>query len=250
MKKKILLVLFLLATFSLTAQNVKDSVKIDSKLPFKFNYKQLIIPVVFIGYGVYGLENHDLKFFNAEISEEVTEHIDEKITIDDFGQYAPLAALITLDVAGVKSKSNRRDKLIIATTSQLLMGLTVTTLKKITHEERPDHTSFNSFPSGHTATAFSGAELLYQEYKDVSVWYGISGYVVASGVGVFRMYNNRHWFTDVVAGAGIGILSTKVAYWLFPIINKLFNPKETNTKTTFIPFYDGKTVGFGFVSNF
>jgi len=250
MKKKLIRVLFLLSTFSITAQSVKDSVKIDSKQQFKFNYKQLIIPVALIGYGVYGLENHDLKLFNAEINEEVTEHIDEKITIDDFGQYAPLAALITLDVAGVKSKSNRRDQLIIATTSQLLMGLTVRVLKKITHEERPDYSSFNSFPSGHTATAFSGAELLYQEYKDVSIWYGISGYVVASGVGIFRMYNNRHWFTDVVAGAGIGILSTKIAYWLYPTINKIFNPKESNTRTSFIPFYDGQTLGFGLVSNF
>ena len=37
------------------------------------------------------------------------------------------------------------------------------------------------------------------------------------------MYNNRHWLTDVAAGAGIGILSTKIAYWLYPFLNsKLF----------------------------
>jgi membrane-associated phospholipid phosphatase len=96
-----------------------------------------------------------------------------------------------------------------------------------------------------------GAELLYQEYKEKSFWYGISGYVVASGTGAFRMYNNRHWLTDVVAGAGIGILSTKVAYWLYPTVNKLFkNKKESNYKTAFIPYYDGKTTGFGLVSTF
>jgi membrane-associated phospholipid phosphatase len=56
----------------------------------------------------------------------------------------------------------------------------------------------------------------WQEYKDVSIWYGISGYVVATGTGFFRMYNDRHWLTDVAAGAGIGILCTKTAYWLYP----------------------------------
>jgi len=62
---------------------------------------------------------------------------------------------------------------------------------------------------------------LWQEYKDVNIWYGISGYVVATGTGLFRMYNNRHWLSDVIMGAGIGILSTKVAYWAYPFVNKL-----------------------------
>jgi membrane-associated phospholipid phosphatase len=52
-------------------------------------------------------------------------------------------------------------------------------------------------------------------YKDVSIWYGISGYIIASGTGVLRIYNNRHWLTDVAAGAGM-ILCTKTAYWLYP----------------------------------
>ncbi len=250
MKKKILLVLFLFTIHSLIAQSVKDSVKIDSKPQFKFKYKQLIIPVVFIGYGIYGLENHNIQLFNTELSAELKEHIDEKLTIDDFSQYAPAATALGLDAFGIKGKNTFKDKAIILSTSYILMGLSVNILKKTSHSERPDGTSNNSFPSGHTATAFMGAELLYQEYKHKSIWYGISGYIVATGTGAFRIYNNRHWLSDVVAGAGIGILSTKAAYWLFPTINKLFNPNETNTKTSFIPFYDGKTVGFGLVSNF
>ena len=61
-------------------------------------------------------------------------------------------------------------------------------LKKSTHELRPDGSDYFSFPSGHTATAFMGAEMLYQEYKDVSIWYGISGYIIATGTGAFRVY--------------------------------------------------------------
>lgn len=228
-----------------------DSIKIYKKEQIKFNYKQLIIPTVFIGYGIIGLESDQLKIFNSEVKEEVTEHIDKKITIDDFSQYTPLVTALSLDLLGVKGKNNFKDKAIIASTSYLIMGITVSSLKKITHVERPDGSGFNSFPSGHTATAFMGAELLYQEYKEKSIWYGISGYIVATGTGAFRMYNNRHWLTDVVAGAGIGILSTKAAYWLYPTVNKLFtNKKESNHKTAFIPYYDGKTAGFGLVSTF
>lgn len=228
-----------------------DSVKVDENKNIKFNYKQLVIPAVLIGYGIIGLESHQLTSFNTQIREEVKEHIDEKLTIDDFSQYTPLVSIYVIDALGIKSKNSFKDKTIISATSYLIMGLAINTLKRTCVSERPDGTSLNSFPSGHTATAFMGAELLYQEYKEKSIWYGISGYVVATGTGAFRMYNNRHWLSDVVAGAGIGILSAKAGYWLHPIVSKLFtNKKESNTKTAFIPYYDGKTTGFGLVSTF
>ena len=226
-----------------------DSTRIDKKLDFK--YKQLIIPAVFIGYGIIGLESGQIKGFNSGLSAEVEEDIDEKTSIDDFSQYTPIAALYGLSALGVKGKNNIKDKTIILATSYVLMGLTVNAFKKTASVERPDGRGLNSFPSGHTATAFMGAELMYQEYKDTSVWYGISGFAVAAGTGAFRMYNNRHWLSDVVAGAGIGILSAKAGYWLYPYTSKLFTKKNpTNTKTAMIPFYDGKTAGFGFVKTF
>lgn len=92
-----------------------------------------------------------------------------------------------------------RDRSVILVTSYAIMATTVLGLKSISHVERPDGSSNNSFPSGHTATAFMGAEFLYQEYKDKSIWYGIAGYAVATGTGLFRIYNNRHWLTDVAA---------------------------------------------------
>lgn len=227
-----------------------DSIQVKTNNNIKFNYKQLVIPTVLIGYGLISLESHQLLSFNTEIRKEVKEHIDDKLTIDDFSQYAPLVSIYAIDALGIKSKNNFKDKAIITATSYLIMGLAINTLKKTSVSERPDGTSTNSFPSGHTATAFMGAELLYQEYKEKSIWYGISGYVVATGTGIFRIYNNRHWLSDVLAGAGIGILSTKFAYWLHPTISKLFNKKQSNIRTTFIPFYDGKTTGFGMISTF
>jgi len=245
----------LLFSFQIYAQQTDstsigtDTIHIGRKLDFK--YKQLIIPAVFIGYGIIGLESGQIKGFNSGISEEVKEHIDDKFTIDDISQYAPMVSFYGLSALGVKGKSTYKDKAIILATSYILMGLTVNSFKQTASVRRPDGSSLNSFPSGHTATAFMGAELMMQEYKESSVWYGISGYVVAAGTGAFRMYNNRHWLSDVVAGAGIGILSAKAGYWLYPYTSKWFTKKkQANTKTVMIPFYNGETVGFGFVKTF
>ncbi len=238
------------ATYSQKGQ--KDSIKVDTiKQVHKFNFKQLIIPSVLIGYGVIGIESDQLKFFNSELKEEVNENIDEKITIDDFSQYLPAASVYGLNALGIKGKHNLKDRSIIMGTSYLIMTSTVLSLKSITKIERPDGSGFNSFPSGHTATAFAGAEFLWQEYKDVSIWYGISGYLIATGTGLFRIYNDKHWLTDVISGAGIGILSTKIAYWINPFIQKkIFKAKEKNSTSAVAPFYNGKQLGLGFIKTF
>lgn len=229
----------------------EDSIRTDTVNTHKFNYKALIVPATLIGYGVLGIESDQLKTYNTQIREEVTEDIDEKITIDDFAQYAPAVSAFALDAMGVKAKHSLRDRAVIMATSYLIMSSTVLGLKSITKIERPDGTSKNSFPSGHTATAFAPAELMYQEYKGQSIWYGVAGYAVATGTGLFRMYNNRHWLTDVAAGAGIGILSTKIAYWVNPYLTrKIFGEKKTNSTTALSPFYDGQHAGIGFIKFF
>ncbi|APA00636.1 PA-phosphatase [Flavobacterium commune] len=254
--KKSVFFIMLCMSFVLQAQTNYDEKKTDTleiktKEQLHFNKKQLIIPTVLIGYGVVGLGSDFLKSVNSEIKEEVNENFDKKFTIDDFTLYAPAASLYALEAFGVKGKNNLRDKTIILATATLIMGITVGTLKTTTNVERPDGSSFDSFPSGHTAIAFMGAELMYQEYKEVSPWYGVAGYAVAAGTGAFRMYNDRHWLTDVIAGAGIGILSAKAAYWLHPAVNKLLSSKKhKNRKSVFVPYYDGKQLGFGMVSSF
>ena len=84
----------------------------------------------------------------------------------------------------------------------------------------------------------------------MNVWYGISGYAVAAGTGFFRIYNGRHWLSDVAMGAGIGILSTKAAYWMYPYLKKHLFTKERNTTSMIAPFYNGKQTGIGFVMVF
>lgn len=251
--KNILLNIFIsIISLHAFAQNatVLDTTTYFKPKNLKFNYKQLIIPTLFIGYGVVGIGSDQLIGFNNGLKNEVIEHIDKKITVDDFSQYAPAAAVYALNNLGIKGKNNLKDRSIILGTSFLFVFTSVTTLKRITKVERPDGTPF-SFPSGHTALAFAGAEFLYQEYKDTSIWYGVSGYIVATATGGFRIYNNRHWLTDVVAGAGFGILSTKAAYWIVPYLNKtFFKSSSKNTSTLLMPYYDGKQMGCNFIMNF
>ncbi|NMH28660.1 phosphatase PAP2 family protein [Flavobacterium silvaticum] len=254
-KTAVLLFVALVAQHRSEAQNaVVDSISTDSIKKNRFHYEALIIPTALIGYGLIGIESDQIQSWNLGIREEVTEDIDRKITIDDFSQWAPAVSVFALDAAGVKAKNNLKTRATIYLTSFLICNATVFSLKSITRIERPDGSARNSFPSGHTANAFMGAEFLWQEYKDKSIWYGVAGYAVATGTGLFRIYNNRHWLTDVAAGAGIGILSTKVAYWLNPWINKkVFNghhEKNGTSSTMVMPTYDGRNMGIGFVKTF
>lgn len=189
---------------------------------YRFRPMQLIVPAALTGIGVIGLESDWLKGRNRDIREDLQESVAHRLTLDDLSQYAPAAAVYGLGLLGVKGRHDVVDRTIILGTAYILMGLTVNSLKTVTKVERPDGSSRNSFPSGHTATAFMGAELLRREYWDVSPWIGVTGYAVAAGTGFFRMYNNRHWLTDVIAGAGIGILSAEAAYWLYPTIARRF----------------------------
>ena len=255
MKRSVVLSLaFIVVSFTSTAQNIgqNSNSKNDTLQSLKFNYKKFILPTVVIGYGVIGLESDQLKIWNYGIQDELQENIDSKITIDDFSQWAPAASVYALNAFGVEGKSSFRDRSVILATSYAIVASTVFSLKTITKIERPDGSSNNSFPSGHTATAFASAEFLWQEYKDKSIWYGVAGFAIATGTGFFRMYNNRHWFTDVVAGAGIGILSTKLAYWLNPYVtNTLFGKNQEKKSTAFImPVYDGSNIGISFVKTF
>ena len=253
MKNTMLFSMFFLISFVSFAQvsYPMDTTKITFKQNIKFNYKQLIVPSVLIGYGIAGLNSDKLKNFNLNIKNEVNDHVEKKITIDDFLQFSPVISVYVLNNIGFHGKNNLKNRSIILATSMLLVFSTVNALKKITKIERPDESSNNSFPSGHTAFAFAGAEFLYQEYKDESIWYGIAGYTAAATTGFFRIYNNRHWLTDVSAGAGIGILSTKVAYWINPFLNeKIFKSKSNKVTSIFSPYYDGKTLGGAFVMTF
>lgn len=212
--------------------------------------KSLILPAAAIAYGFISLENDGLKKLNTSTKFEITESYTGPVTkLDNYLQYAPAVAVYSLNALGIKGKNNFRDRTIIYALSTVITTAIVTPLKYITKEQRPDGSDFKSFPSGHTATAFAAAEFMRQEYKDVSPWYGVLGYGAAAATGVLRLYNNKHWIGDVVTGAGVGVLSTKLAYWIYPSIKrKFFKNKPMNSMV--MPFYQQGGGGVLLVYNF
>ncbi|MHA4807174.1 phosphatase PAP2 family protein [Flavitalea flava] len=216
-----------------------------------FPLKSLILPAAMISYGFAALNSNHLKSLNKTVKEEVwTEDPHKKLTIDNYTMYVPAVAVYALNLAGIQGKHNFRDRSIILLMSNLIAQGTVFTLKGTTHQLRPDGSAYNSFPSGHTAEAFVSAEFMRQEYKDVSPWYGVAGYAVATATGMLRMYNNKHWLSDVVTGAGVGIASTRIAYWLYPVIQHAFFKDKAAVSTMVMPTYQNGTFGLQFAKQF
>ena len=212
--------------------------------------KSFIVPGIMMVYGAASLKSDRLQAINKEVREEVwMEHPHSTTNIDDYLRFVPAVAVYGLNAFGIKGKNNFRDRSMIYLMSNVIMSGAIMGVKKLSHELRPDGSDYYSFPSGHTAAAFASAEFLRQEYKDVSPWYGVAGYAVAGATGMLRMYNNKHWVSDVVAGAGVGIASTRLAYLIYPAIKrKLFKDKPVNAMV--MPYYQHKGGGIAMVYHF
>jgi len=210
----------------------------------QFKVASFIAPAVLIGYGFAAVYDHGaLKQLDVSTKAELQEdHPLFAAHVDDYIQFAPAAAVYALNLAGVKGKHNLFDASMLYVTSAAIMGVSTHFVKQGVGRMRPNNNGENSFPSGHTASAFMAAEFLHQEYKDVNPWIGYAGYFVATATGTLRMYNNKHWFSDVVAGAGFGIASTKIAYLIYPYMKQIFNKKK-ESKFTLMPFYQPAASG-------
>lgn len=241
---------------------IKDSCTIKGKVnsfndlsydnEFKFRPKQLIVPGIFIVAGSFGVCNSG--WFHKNINIKVKDGLeswrgDKRFKYDDYMQYVPLVAHLGLSLCGVEAKTSYKERIAVIATSYIALGIMVNGTKYTVKKLRPDGSKKNSFVSGHTATVFMGAELVRSEYKDASPWYGIGAYTLAAGVGFLRLYNNRHWVSDVIAGAGVGILSARIGYWLLPFEKKLFGwDKKDKPALVAVPYYqpDTKSIGASF----
>jgi len=176
-----------------------------------------------------------------------------KTGIDDYTQYFGPAMTLGLKLGGVEGRSDWGRFLASAAMSYGIMAGFVNGIKYTAKEMRPDGSTANSWPSGHTATSFVGATILHKEYGlTVSPWFSIVGYGVATATGVMRVLNNRHWVSDVLSGAGIGIMSTEIAYALSDVIFKekglLRNDLEGMTDASSHPSFFSVSMGMGFGS--
>lgn len=155
---------------------------------------------------------------------------------DNYIQYLPLATLLGLKALGVESRSSWGRMIVSDAFATAIMGSVVQTMKHTTNVTRPDGTDRHSFPSGHTAMAFMTATMLTKEYGGKSPWIGIGAYTAATTTALMRVANNKHWLSDVLTGAGIGILSTEVGYWLGDLIFKDKGIHEASAAKTFDRF--------------
>ena len=160
-----------------------------------------------------GFDN-DIKQMRNNIAPGLRYHL------DNYTQYLPAAVMVGLKTFGYKGRSSWGRMLVSDAFSGTIMAGLVNGLKYTVRRPRPDGTARNSFPSGHTATAFMTAAMLHKEYGWRSPWFSIGGYAVAAFTGVSRVLNDRHYLTDVMAGATIGISSVHLGYFLADLIFK------------------------------
>ena len=133
--------------------------------------------------------------------------VNEYDFFETYCQYAPTAFVLCSGAFGIESRHGFADRALNMATSFLYQTAVVYPLKWCIRENRPTGSDDNSFPSGHTAATFSGAELIRMEYG--WAWGGVF-YANAVLVGAMRVAHHRLWWWDVAAGAAIGIASAHV----------------------------------------
>jgi membrane-associated phospholipid phosphatase len=207
----LVVVLWILFNHQLSAQ-ISFHIKPDTTIFHSHLRNAWIMPTALIGAGLITSTDNEI-FDRYEIREERNSIAPTFRThADDYLQFAPIATVVALNIAGVRGRHDPLNQALLVIKSELIMTAIVLPLKKLTRVPRPDTGAPTSFPSGHTAQAFVAATFLHLEYGKDYPLVSILGYTTAAGIGVLRVMNNRHWASDVFAGAGIGILSTNIAY--------------------------------------
>ncbi|WP_430896808.1 MULTISPECIES: phosphatase PAP2 family protein [unclassified Paraflavitalea] len=212
--------------------------------------RSFILPAIMFGYGVSAIKIQALKDLNNSIKEEmVWENPHPKQHADNFCQFTPAILTVALSGFGVKAEHKPLEQVVLFGLTNVVLNTTVTSIKRISHQQRPDSSSYESFPSGHTAEGFAGAEMMRLEFQHQNPLLAYSGYLFAAATGYLRIYNNKHWFSDVVAGAGVGIASTRFTYWVYPKLKKWVF-KKSSSKNIILPTYKNGAVGLCFQSKF
>jgi len=247
--KTTLLLLMLLTSTAYSQQIQADSTRIKSNHQNKpINGKSFILPGGLILTGSLLFDSQ----FNVDFQKKVTPNdLTKKIHIDDYFQYAPAVITIGLEAAGVKGKHNALQTGIIYGMSNIILSAVVIPVKHYSLKLRPDSSNYLSFPSGHTSEAFASAELIRMEYQNTQPWLGVTGYLMAVTTGYLRMYNNKHWFSDVFTGAGIGIASTRLSYLIYDkVSSRIQSKKKRESHTLILPTYKNQQLGFNLVKRF
>jgi len=225
MKRVSILFLLLLVFAWYSGYAQVDSVKndnINSQKWYKSTvFKTITAPALLMGYGISVSGENGFPYSSKQVQVATAKTFPRfKTGIDDYLAFSTPALALGLKLSGVKTEHNLLDGFLLYAFSFGLSEGIVEGLKYTVHEIRPDHSDNLSFPSAHTSAAFAGAEFLHQEYINQSGWYSAAGYTLGAATGTLRILNDKHWLSDVLVGAGIGILSTKIVYLAYPAIKK------------------------------
>ncbi|NVO83277.1 phosphatase PAP2 family protein [Hymenobacter terrestris] len=206
---------------------------------------RVAVPVVLVAMG-YASRNEN---FLDELKEYVRHETHEKFprfhtSLDDYSRSAPLVASYSLFALGMKGERGIVPFTACFGLAHALNTGLVSNLKRLSATRRPDSpTDLSSFPSAHTADAFLTATLLHEQFGRGRPWLSVAGYGVATATGAMRMLNDRHWLTDVVAGASVGFLSAETVWRLYPVLARHL-PGHLGQKLLLMPTYaPGGTVG-------
>ena len=214
----------------------------------KIRPQEFVLPIALIGVGAAGSQIDGFKELDFGLRDAGL-HFHHGFVLEDAVQYAPVGAFYALNMCGVKSAHSLQDGSALVAASYCITAAATYAFKLAVDERRPNGVDYDAFTSGHAAISFMGAELLRLEYRDSAPWVGYAGYAAALYTSMARIKHSEHWFHDLVAGAGVGILGTRMAYWVCPPIHKcLFGNKSEKKDNGFafvgMPFYNGSVKGF------
>jgi membrane-associated phospholipid phosphatase len=206
---------------------------------------RMAVPVTLVALGYVSRNENVLDELKEEVNEETREHFPHfRTSIDDYSRHLPVWGAYGLYALGMKGERGVVPFTVCYGISHALSTSIVSNLKRVGHTQRPDDAAdFSSFPSAHTAEAFMTATLLHEQFGRERPWVSVAGYGVATATGAMRMLNNRHWVTDVLAGAGIGFLSAEIVWRLYPAAARLV-PGRLSHKLLLLPAYmPGGSIG-------
>jgi len=232
--------LILLVILCCQNSNAQTDTLATKKEEQKSFFPKIILPTTFILTAVVLTNSQSEKNLQKDVRNKVGN--DYHNGMDDYIQYAPYAEIYLGDLVGIKAKNHWFDQTKNIAITGIVTTLIVLPLKIGIGKQRPDDSNSHSFPSGHTATSFAGATILYQEFKDSNPVLAYSGFVFATSTGGLRIMNNKHWISDVLAGAGIGILVANMVYYFEPLKN--WNPVKKNNNISFFPIINEQEVTF------
>jgi len=191
--------------------------------PAKWKAKQWIEIGVVTGSGVlaYTQDERIQKYFVGH-QYNTADNL-SKYTFEPFGNGKITSAIIGgLYLGGRLARDSRLSGTsLTAAKAFVVSSLCSQAAKQLAHRHRPfqdeipDHANwegpfadfhYTSFPSGHSTAAFSLATVFAMEYSK-TVWVPVLAYTLASGTAISRLYNNKHWASDIVIGSALGFVT-------------------------------------------